>query len=147
MKFKQIVGCLLTAAVLLGAQINIWAQNDSTANLDVVQGDVILQWNRVLMETVSTPGQHPATIMPVRSYAIMHAAMFDAVNSIDGSYDAVSDGCTGIEKRFRRSRRRTSRARCFSIVVSDPSGGIRCGTRGFVRRNQIESLTAGNQSR
>ena len=36
MKFKQIVGCLLTAAVLLGAQINIWAQNDSTANLEVV---------------------------------------------------------------------------------------------------------------
>jgi hypothetical protein len=48
--------------------------------------DVILQWNRVLMETVRTPGQHPATIMPVRSYAMMHAAMFDAVNSIDGTY-------------------------------------------------------------
>ncbi|HEX6622090.1 MAG TPA: vanadium-dependent haloperoxidase [Pyrinomonadaceae bacterium] len=38
------------------------------------------------METVSTPGQHPPTIMPVRSYAMMHAAMFDAVNSIDGTY-------------------------------------------------------------
>jgi hypothetical protein len=38
------------------------------------------------METVLTPGQHPATIMPVRSYAIMHAAMFDAVNSIDETY-------------------------------------------------------------
>ena len=48
--------------------------------------DVILQWNRVLKETVSTPGLHPATIMPVRSYAMMHAAMFDAVNSIDGGY-------------------------------------------------------------
>ena len=24
--------------------------------------------------------------MPVRSYAMMHAAMFDAVNSIDGRY-------------------------------------------------------------
>jgi hypothetical protein len=40
------------------------------------------------METVRTPGQHPATIMPVRSYAIMHAAIFDAVNSIDGTYTA-----------------------------------------------------------
>ena len=38
------------------------------------------------METVRTPGQQPATIMPVRSYAMMHAAMFDAVNSIDGSH-------------------------------------------------------------
>jgi hypothetical protein len=40
----------------------------------------------VLMETVSTPGQQPPTIMPVRNYAMMHAAMFDAVNSIDGTY-------------------------------------------------------------
>ena len=88
LKFKQIVGSLLTAAVLLGAQINIRAQNDNTADFDASQEDVVLQWNRVLMETVSTPGQHPATIMPVRSYAMMHAAMFDAVNSIDGSYEA-----------------------------------------------------------
>jgi hypothetical protein len=51
-----------------------------------VQEDVVLQWNRVLMETILTPGQHPATIMPVRSYAIMHAAMFDAVNSVEGSH-------------------------------------------------------------
>jgi hypothetical protein len=42
----------------------------------------------VLKETISTPGQHPATIMPVRSYAMMHGAIFDAVNSIDGSYSA-----------------------------------------------------------
>src|SRR6476619_4103606 len=38
------------------------------------------------METVTTSGQQPATIMPVRSYAIMHVAMFDAVNSIDGTH-------------------------------------------------------------
>ncbi|HSK70753.1 MAG TPA: vanadium-dependent haloperoxidase [Pyrinomonadaceae bacterium] len=85
MKYKQIK-CLLTLAVLLFAQINTWASNNGTANLPVSNEDVILQWNRVLKETVSTPGQHPATIMPVRSYAMMHAAMFDAVNSIDGSY-------------------------------------------------------------
>jgi hypothetical protein len=28
--------------------------------------------------------------MPVRSYAMMHAAMFDAVNSIDGTYTPYS---------------------------------------------------------
>ncbi|HEX5691743.1 MAG TPA: vanadium-dependent haloperoxidase, partial [Roseiflexaceae bacterium] len=38
------------------------------------------------METITSPGQQSPTIMPVRSYAMMHAAMFDAVNSIDGSY-------------------------------------------------------------
>ena len=86
MTYKQIVKGLLTVAVLLCAQIHVWARDNGTAKLLVSQEDVILQWNRVLMETVSTPGQHPPTIMPVRSYAMMHAAMFDAVNSIDGTY-------------------------------------------------------------
>jgi hypothetical protein len=72
-------------ALLLCAQIHVWGHYN-TANAAAINEDVILQWNRVLMETVSTPGQHPATIMPVRSYAMMHAAMFDAVNSIDGTY-------------------------------------------------------------
>jgi hypothetical protein len=66
--------------------MNSWAQDYSPANLPASQEDVILQWNRILMETILIPGQHPATIMPVRSYAMMHAAMFDAVNSIEGTY-------------------------------------------------------------
>lgn len=79
---KRILKCLLAIAIMICAQASAWANN----NVSMVQEDVILQWNRVLMETVLTPGQHPATIMPVRSYAIMHAAMFDAVNSIDGTH-------------------------------------------------------------
>ena len=86
MAYKRIVKCLLTVAVLLCAQMPARAHNSGTAKLLVPQEDVILQWNRVLMETVSAPGQQPPTIMPVRSYAMMHAAMFDAVNSIDGTY-------------------------------------------------------------
>jgi len=83
MKLKNI---FLILAVLISTQTGVWANNSVLANVPVAQEDVILQWNRVLMETVRTPGQQPATIMPVRSYAIMHAAMFDAVNSIDGSH-------------------------------------------------------------
>jgi hypothetical protein len=79
---KPLLKTILTSAILICTQTTAWALND----LPFVQENVILQWNRVLMETIRTPGQHPATIMPVRSYAIMHAAMFDAVNSIDGSY-------------------------------------------------------------
>ncbi|HEU4712136.1 MAG TPA: vanadium-dependent haloperoxidase [Pyrinomonadaceae bacterium] len=79
---KRILKCLLAIAIMICAH----ASASATNNVSLVQEDVILQWNRVLMETVLTPGQHPATIMPVRSYAIMHAAMFDAVNSIDGTH-------------------------------------------------------------
>ncbi len=80
---ERLVKCLLAIAIMVFAQARAWAVNN---NSTLFQEDVILQWNRVLMETVLTPGQHPATIMPVRSYAMMHAAMFDAVNSIDGTY-------------------------------------------------------------
>ena len=83
MTHKRLLKCFLTLAILICTQVTAWAHNN---NLPIVQEDVVLQWNRVLMETVLTPGQHPATIMQVRSYAIMHAAMFDAVNSVDGSH-------------------------------------------------------------
>jgi hypothetical protein len=85
MNHKRLLKGFLILAILMCTQISAWALNH---NVPAVQEDVILQWNRVLMETVLTPGQHPATIMPVRSYSMMHAAMFDAVNSIDGSHTA-----------------------------------------------------------
>jgi hypothetical protein len=71
---------------LLCSPLQVGASNNQTLNPQTAIEDVILQWNRVLMETILTPGQQPSTIMPVRSYAMMHAAMFDAVNSIDGTY-------------------------------------------------------------
>jgi hypothetical protein len=86
MNYQQLLKCLLTITILFCVQISAWAQDNDTATFPASAEDVILQWNRVLMETILTPGQHPATIMPVRSYAMMHAAMFDAVNSIDGAY-------------------------------------------------------------
>ena len=52
--------------------------------------DVILQWNRVLRETVAIPGQNAPTIYAARTHAMMHAAMFDAVNSIDETYTPYS---------------------------------------------------------
>jgi hypothetical protein len=85
MNYRKLSTCFLTLAILLCVQINAFAQDGITEQL-MPQEDVILQWNRVLKETVSTPGLHPPTIMPVRSYSLMHAAMFDAVNSIDGTY-------------------------------------------------------------
>ena len=86
MNWKHTIKSLLTVTLLLCAQVQAGALYTGEANWPLTQNDVILQWNRVLMETVSTPGQQPATVMPVRSYAILHAAMFDAVNSIDGTY-------------------------------------------------------------
>ena len=43
----------------------------------------VVEWNRVLLTIVRTPGAQPATVHATRSFAIMHAAIYDAVNAID----------------------------------------------------------------
>ena len=50
----------------------------------------VVQWNRTLLVIVRTPGAQPATIHPTRSFAIMHAAIYDAVNAIDGTHKPYS---------------------------------------------------------
>jgi hypothetical protein len=45
--------------------------------------DPVIQWNRNLLAIVRTPGAQPATIHPTRSFAILHAAIHDAVNATD----------------------------------------------------------------
>ena len=46
----------------------------------------VVQWNRTLLAIVRTPGAQPAIIHPTRSFAIMHGAIYDAVNAIDGTH-------------------------------------------------------------
>jgi hypothetical protein len=46
----------------------------------------VVQWNRTLLVIVRTPGAQPATIHPTRSFAILHGAIYDAVNAIDGTH-------------------------------------------------------------
>ena len=48
--------------------------------------NLVVVWNRTLLVIVRTPGAQPATIHPTRSFAIMHAAIYDAVNAIDGTH-------------------------------------------------------------
>jgi len=52
------------------------------------QPDQVIQWNRTLLQILQTPGAQPATIHPTRSMAIVHLAMYDAVNAIVGGHAA-----------------------------------------------------------
>jgi hypothetical protein len=47
--------------------------------------DVVLAWNRELLATVRTAGLQPATVHPTRSFALLHAAMHDAVVATAGT--------------------------------------------------------------
>ncbi len=48
--------------------------------------DPVVQWNRILLRIVRTPGAQPATVHPTRSFAMLHAAIYDAVNAIDRTH-------------------------------------------------------------
>jgi PAP2 superfamily len=48
--------------------------------------NAVVQWNRTLLAIVRTTGAQPATVHPTRSFAILHAAIYDAVNAIDRTH-------------------------------------------------------------
>jgi hypothetical protein len=45
--------------------------------------NAVIEWNRILLAIVRTPGAQPASIHSTRNFAILHAAIYDAVNNID----------------------------------------------------------------
>ena len=59
----------------------------------------VVQWNRTLLMIVRTPKAQPATVHPTRSFAIMHAAIYDAVNAIDRSHRPYLVRLTDVPRR------------------------------------------------
>src|SRR5439155_16533167 len=49
-------------------------------------GQLVIDWNQLLLSIVNTPGAQPANIQPTRNFAILHAAIYDAVNAIDRTH-------------------------------------------------------------
>jgi membrane-associated phospholipid phosphatase len=47
----------------------------------------VIDWNQVLLSIVTTPGAQPANVQPTRNFAILHAAIYDAVNAIDRTHE------------------------------------------------------------
>jgi membrane-associated phospholipid phosphatase len=45
--------------------------------------NAVIEWNRTLLTIVRTPGAQPASIHSTRNFAILHAAIYDAVNNIE----------------------------------------------------------------
>jgi hypothetical protein len=62
------------------------AQASGTSNIQAHSENPVVAWNRILLSIVRTPGAQPPTIHPTRSFAMMHAAIYDAVNAIDRTH-------------------------------------------------------------
>jgi membrane-associated phospholipid phosphatase len=50
-------------------------------------GQPVIDWNQLLLSIVNTPGAQPANIQPTRNFAILHAAIYDAVTAIDRTHE------------------------------------------------------------
>ena len=78
---NKIVVPLLLLCVCFTAQAS-----NSTSDSAGQAPNPVVQWNQTLLVIVRTPGAQSATIHATRSFAMMHAAIYDAVNSIDRTH-------------------------------------------------------------
>jgi membrane-associated phospholipid phosphatase len=83
----------LALAVLVGIVLGLGATTiitgAATGNTKTVpprtdgrSAEIVVAWNQELLHIVQTPGAQPATVHPTRSFAILHAAIYDSVVSI-----------------------------------------------------------------
>jgi hypothetical protein len=85
------LGSLVAAAVLATGAYAHTTQPDAMKVRSPVRhvrsakesGQPVIDWNQILLSIVNTAGAQPANIQPTRNFAILHAAIYDAVNSID----------------------------------------------------------------
>jgi hypothetical protein len=99
---------ILIAFAGLGVCLSVMAGGSYGAPADRERQDVVdssvqpvnpvVQWNRSLLVIVRTPKAQPATIHPTRSFAIMHAAIYDAVNAIDRTHKPYLVNLTGVSR-------------------------------------------------
>jgi hypothetical protein len=91
--------CIGLSGQIAGAAGAVTSVNPGRAAPSPAQsGDPVVQWNKNLLAVVRTPGAQPATIHPTRSFAIMHAAIYDAVNAIDRSHKVYLIHLSGVPR-------------------------------------------------
>jgi hypothetical protein len=77
----------LTAATALGQSATHGRRQTGATRTAGESGQPVLDWNKELLAIVNTPGAQPANIQPTWSFAILHTAVYDAVNAIDRSHE------------------------------------------------------------
>jgi hypothetical protein len=84
---RQTLATLGVAAMTCAALASVPTSSPAAPKVRTAQApsDPVIDWNRFLLGVQATPGQQPATVQPTYELAIMHAAIYDAVVSIDHS--------------------------------------------------------------
>jgi len=95
---SRILITLTLLCSILSVQVNSSYGQMSQGDSSSQSVNPVLQWNRALLVIVRTPGAQPATIHPTRSFAIMHAAIYDAVNAIDKTHKSYFVNLRGVSQ-------------------------------------------------
>jgi hypothetical protein len=88
-----VLGALGTAAVLAASAYagtphkSVESALAPKALRTVESGQPVIDWNEIQLSIVNTPGAQPANIQPTRNFAIVDAAIYDAVNAIDRTHE------------------------------------------------------------
>jgi len=85
---KALASFTLICATLQAQVARIAADetNSEAATSAAASVNPVIEWNRTLLVIVRTAGAQPATIHPTRSFAVLHTAIYDAVNNINGTF-------------------------------------------------------------
>src|SRR4051794_22120013 len=75
-----VIGSLIAALILSSAPTT--GASGNGANGYSGSGAIVIAWNKELLHIVQTPGAQPTTVHPTRNFAILHAAIYNAVVSI-----------------------------------------------------------------
>ena len=89
--------CASLQAQVTGASIAATAEPSAVNSAHAL--NPVIEWNRTLLVILRTAGAQPATIHSTRSFAILHAAIFDAVNNIDGTYSPYLVRLSNVSRR------------------------------------------------
>ena len=95
---SRILITLTLLCSILSVQVNSSYGQMSQGDSSSQSVNPVLQWNRAILVIVGTPGAQPTTIHPTRSFAIMHAAIYDAVNAIDRTHKSYFVNLRGVSQ-------------------------------------------------
>jgi hypothetical protein len=89
----------------------------------------VIAWNRTLLRIVRTPGAHPATVHPTRSFAMVHAAVHDAVTATRSHAAAASQAAHDVLASLYPAMAADFAAQLARELATahDPAPGIRAG--------------------
>ena len=128
------IGSLLVAATHKSQRQNRrrkWPRVETLEDRLLMAGDVVIEWNNVLLDAIRDSLASPPTISPPvasRALAIMHASIYDAVNTIDRTHESYLVDAVALPGTSPEAAAAAAAHQALGRAVPRVLGHLRCGT-------------------